>query len=264
MPDDNNDVLQYAKDMEWIIMPLKGKIPVLPNWQTLAEPIFPTGNQNYGLVCGENSNVCVIDVDVDDGGSFHWAGILSLFDRDITDTIIVDTPSGGYHYYFQYDSDIKTSAKCIKVNGEKIGIDVRSDKGQVVCAGSIYQTSKPDKQKFVGKKYKYREDPYMCELLEIPPLLKQLLLGNKELLYEHGKYTVIDKPEYKQFVHEHDDIIDDDKFTRAVMGLSSQRYDDRDDWIKVIFAIIKQVKTYPILLFVSQSNLISIMVKTMC
>jgi hypothetical protein len=228
----------FYKDIDVVWMPLNGKRPIIPNWQDLNESIDPRDNQNCGIVCGSNSNIIVVDIDTSDDGKAMWDEFKKDLLPNVDDTLIVLTPSGGYHYYFQYDADIPTMAKCVKVNGSKIGVDVRSDKGQVVSAGSIYYSEKPNKKQFNGLKYKFMGDPYMKEIIKVPPLLKDLLLGKKEIIHDEfgWRASIVNKNKHTPILHNHDDV-NVDKFTKAVMGLSSERYDDRDNWLKVIFAI---------------------------
>lgn len=84
-------------------------------------------SQNYAIVCGEISNLVVIDVDIRNGGE-----PTPFLDRGF---YTVKTPSGGYHFYFKYDKLLKsTKHKKTKTEGDFLkGIDVQSN-GSLVFA----------------------------------------------------------------------------------------------------------------------------------
>jgi hypothetical protein len=79
--------------------------------------------QNVGIVCGEVSGICVLDIDVMDR--------LDTLDSPIPPTFRVKTPRG-MHFYFKYDSRVKTTTA---VQGK--GIDIRSDGSYVVAPPSV-------------------------------------------------------------------------------------------------------------------------------
>lgn len=119
----------------WNVIPLKKntKVPSINIRNYLKER--PTNEElgsfdwsgNYGIICGEVSGICVLDVDSPKGD-------FTLADRDINIndylTATVSTPNG-MHYYFKYNNRIRTG---VAVIGD--GIDVRSDGGYVVGPGS--------------------------------------------------------------------------------------------------------------------------------
>jgi P4 family phage/plasmid primase-like protien len=92
---------------------------------------------NMGVLTGSKSNITVIDIDTHDDGLEAWNDILeSEMKGEDINTYKVLTPSGGYHYYFKYDSTIKTNRKCFKVDNKMVGIDIRNDGGCVVVPPS--------------------------------------------------------------------------------------------------------------------------------
>ena len=46
-----------------IYFPCKGKLPSIKQWQTLSNSKKIKEKSNYGILCGKNSNITVIDID---------------------------------------------------------------------------------------------------------------------------------------------------------------------------------------------------------
>jgi len=94
--------------------------------------IYP--DTNWGLACGVESDVIVIDVDADKGGFESMADI-----RLPIGTPTVLTGGGGLHHFFRYAEGIGNRV------GWLPGVDIRSDGGYVVLpggrhiAGGMYQ-----------------------------------------------------------------------------------------------------------------------------
>lgn len=100
--------LRYA-EKGWPVLPLAGKLPVVPEWPTNATTDETTIRRwfkewpraNVGILTGQRSGLFVLDVDVSDGK----CGDESLRTREATHgalprTIEVVTGAGGRHYYF--------------------------------------------------------------------------------------------------------------------------------------------------------------------
>ena len=89
---------------------------------------MPTGSRN---------NLLAVDLDVKDDGVEEFKKYLSEHGRP--ETLTVKTPTGGYHYYFNYSHEDPDSERMIKDylrNTTKFrgkGIDVRSEGGYVVA-----------------------------------------------------------------------------------------------------------------------------------
>ena len=85
-------------------------------------------NYNIGIATGELSGLTVLDVDIKNGK----AGEKSVNKLGLAmDTYMVRTPSGGWHYYYEYEPGTRSRIDVMP------GIDIRSDGGYVVGAGSI-------------------------------------------------------------------------------------------------------------------------------
>lgn len=82
--------------------------------------------QNWAIVCGEISNLTVIDVDPRNGGD------PAMFQN--RGTYEVRTPSGGWHFYFKYNTAFEKSTKFTAEDTSQFrGIDIQSN-GKLVFA----------------------------------------------------------------------------------------------------------------------------------
>lgn len=99
------------------------------------------------LITGEISGIMVIDLDRNHGsnsvdGISEYRKIiesLKLSEDDLYkafNTFSVKTPNGGLHMYFNYKKGLKTLAN------NKLGIDIRTDKGLIVTPGSLRKVNK--------------------------------------------------------------------------------------------------------------------------
>jgi len=133
-------------DMGWKLVPLRrpngrltggriaqGKEPIPRGWQD--NPLknmeeaekYLKNNCNFGVVCGERSEIVVIDVDSPkhpEAGA--WIAGLQA-DGVLPSTRVHRTGSGGYHYFFNFIEGFKNR------NGVGVeGIDIKTTGGQVV------------------------------------------------------------------------------------------------------------------------------------
>lgn len=82
---------------------------------------------NIGIATGEVSGIAVVDIDVKNGKR----GEESLNELGLdSDTYVVRTASGGWHYYYHYEPGIGCHTNLMD------GIDLRGDGGYVVGPGS--------------------------------------------------------------------------------------------------------------------------------
>lgn len=144
---------QTAISLGLVPIPLNGKQPMIKNWQDvkldnaldhIIKKLNPPGCQgfesqspylNIGVLTGKPSNIVVVDIDIKDDGLQTWNELISQ--HSIPNTFTVQTGSGGYHYYFTYNDDVKdlkNSSRCIN----KKGIDFKTTGGQVVFINSIH------------------------------------------------------------------------------------------------------------------------------
>lgn len=107
-------------------------------FQTILQTCDPTG---IAIITGKISNLTVIDVDTEEANS----------KLKLPKTPTVKT-SKGYHYYFRYTKELKTTTSKVK------GVDIRSDGGYVVVPPSIHKS---------GHKYTWLVD-LDNEIAEVP------------------------------------------------------------------------------------------------
>ena len=159
------------------------KSPAVKAWETMTKtPLesFRPNTKGMGIVCGDASGVFCLDIDKVD----IWEKILNALGnpKEHELTPCVQTPSGGFHFYFQHDPEITTTTNTMHIDGiEKTGVDVRAQKGQVVAPPSIYYASKPEKKQFNGKRYEWIRSFDDCKPQICPSWLKRLLLKTDKL-----------------------------------------------------------------------------------
>lgn len=112
-------------------------------------------NYNYGVACGNGLVVVDIDVSEDKNGFGELAKL-----GDMPPTVVVDTPTGGRHYYFRAGDEMPPNK-----NGLRPGIDIRGDGYYVVGAASIHPN---------GGRYAYADgfEPWNTELAEYPGFMR--------------------------------------------------------------------------------------------
>jgi putative DNA primase/helicase len=88
---------------------------------------------NIGVLTGEVSGIFVVDIDPKNGGTERWEELVAA-NGGIPATLIIQTGSGGRHYYFTWPG---FRVGNYKPWGADSGIDIRGDGGQVVAPPSI-------------------------------------------------------------------------------------------------------------------------------
>ena len=172
-PDDGEKLLpfQYYNLYNLVTIPIlaNDKRPFIKEWNKTKKTIHPSDiNQNIGILTGKNPNkITVLDIDTADGGMFHFKLIMKQYKEIITP--IVKSPNGGIHIFFKYNKKIPTMYR-IKVNGKKIGWDVKSDNGVVITEPSIID----------GNKYKWVKDRSLndVEIISMPIWLEKYILDH--------------------------------------------------------------------------------------
>ena len=136
-----NFALRYAHQ-GWRVIPLpaNSKVPALKGWPKKAtthtkqiEKWFAKSNSNIGIATGSGSGVLVLDVDVKDGaGGMESLAVLEEKHGKLPETLTVETPSGGRHYYFRDVPGIRNSVSKLAP-----GLDIRGEGGYVVAPPSV-------------------------------------------------------------------------------------------------------------------------------
>lgn len=122
------------------------------------------GNKNaaVGVITGKISNLLVLDIDNKNGsnGSKTLEKLENEYGR-LPETFKVKTPSGGYHYYFNYnDCGLTTDANV------RDGVDYRGEGGYVVSPNSLTKAG-------------LYEVVYDTEVVDAPEWLVEILRGDK-------------------------------------------------------------------------------------
>lgn len=177
-------IAEFALSYGFIPIPLKGKKPIFPAWQRtteqtalrkVEEAVEKNMANNIGVLTGLPSGIIVVDIDVAKGGLEYWTSLLE--EHSIPETFVVETGTGGRHYYFRYENRLaflRNATKAIKDHG----IDLKTNGGQVVFAFSLNHET--------GKKYKIIEGfnfkTEELSLTRMPDWLLELLQANQEQL----------------------------------------------------------------------------------
>jgi len=147
---------ELMKETGWRVTPLKGKVPVLPNWQRGCEEKRPFNKAEYqngrnaGICCGPANRIIVLDVD--DVSKFK--AMMEEKGWNLPTTRIHETGSGLLHFILAYPNNgHKYGCTSVKdpdgeidpVSGKvKTVFDIKGLGGQVVAPGSIHpETGKP-------------------------------------------------------------------------------------------------------------------------
>lgn len=109
---------------------------------------------NVGLVTGEQSDIVVVDLEVD----------ASLNGYPVPPTVIAQSGSGGRHYYFRHPGrPVETKTRIL---GPEPAVDVRGDGGFIVVAPSGHSS---------GERYDWILGPEDEELAELPDWVLEAL-----------------------------------------------------------------------------------------
>ena len=139
---------------------------------------------NVGNLTGSASGIAVIDIDNHNGvdGLGNLKNFLDSYDIELPKTMVVKTPSGGYHYYFKLNEKYNDT-QFIQNHPQLQGVDFQTHGRYVVAAGSqidgkYYEVVRdvelaelPDKwlemftDKTITKKNKKRERKWTANLL---------------------------------------------------------------------------------------------------
>ncbi|MGO2099616.1 bifunctional DNA primase/polymerase [Vagococcus salmoninarum] len=143
-------------------------------------------SSNIGLRVGKDTGIVVLDVDVHSENGFESLEKLENHFGKLPDTLVIDTPTGGRHYYFNYPSDVTIQRT---INAFR-AIDILTD-GYVVAPPSHID----------GKAYK-RISGKLSELAEFPQFLLDSLeastdnYSSKKLEMAQNQPKTQGKPKY--------------------------------------------------------------------
>lgn len=112
----------------------KWQINVIRDIETARAVWTAHPDANIGIATGASSRVWILDVDPDNGGMTAIADLIFEHGSDWVETYMVETGSGGVHYYFTMPADFEPTNRR---GALPRGIDVRGTGGQVVAPPSV-------------------------------------------------------------------------------------------------------------------------------
>ena len=195
-------------------------------------------NYNVGLICGEASGIFVIDEDKP--GAFSRFNVNLDWYAVLPENVpTVKTPSGGYHYYFRYDSSLKD---VLSKAGFVDGLDIRSNYSYIMAPGSTYPgCCKEDcpgdcnKCKNINGVYTWDNPPKIKDGKWVLPVVPHVFM-NKFPVKEKLKVST-----ESTFQKTKDIISPDDKdfYSNIFLSLlSPQRASEYNDWMTGCFIIL--------------------------
>ena len=125
------------------------------------------GTTGAALLTGEKSGIMVIDLDVNHADGVDGVKTFNEIWKDFPETLIVETPNGGMHLYFNYRKGLKSRAAYFP------GIDIRTDGGVIVIPGS-------EKKNFNGEIGRYKAINYP-NIADIPDELFEIFAKQDNL-----------------------------------------------------------------------------------
>ena len=140
------DVILEFYDLNFFVQipaRLDRKSPVGQNWNSRTFSMNEKINfkyNNIAILCGPESGIFVIDVDVNDNGLQYFQQLCTKhkYRYDISTTCVL-TPSGGIHLYYKYDNHFSANSVRMRTADDRpIGIDIRSTGGCVLGPPSSY------------------------------------------------------------------------------------------------------------------------------
>lgn len=166
---------------------------------------------NYAVKTGKTNNIIVIDIDSYKEEFKTKSDFIKKFpnyENDYFNTYSVKSAKGGHHFYFKYDEELKQTAS-------EYYIDIRSDNGYIVGAGSRTEDGI----------YKVVND---ADIITIPNDLKQWLLSH---LYK------------KKIINDDDDNNDDNKnIVKEIKYLENLEDKEIDNLKKNIIKLLEKEK----------------------
>tara|TARA_B100001287_G_scaffold276502_2_gene287594 strand:- start:1434 stop:2459 length:1026 start_codon:yes stop_codon:yes gene_type:complete len=159
---DNTSILEFYDANKFVLVAARRdkKCPVFQNWTNRTYEMNEKINMNFNniaIVCGRESNIFVIDIDVHDGNDslkyFQQLCTLHNYRYDNMTTCIL-TPSGGIHLYFIWNEKFSDNSVQVCTEMGKLSIDIRSNNGIVIAPPS----------KYVNGEYKFlcMKKPQLC------------------------------------------------------------------------------------------------------
>jgi len=148
---------------------------------------------NIGIVCGNLSGIFVIDIDAKNYGLETWNKIISR--NGNIDTLTVSTGGGGFHIYLRYTDRFDQIGNRISSitdeNGNRVSIDIRTNRGYVAAPPSIHPKS-GFRYAFISE---HEDGEIPTNIAEMPDWLFKIITSGSSLL--PGDNPVTKPIEYK-------------------------------------------------------------------
>lgn len=173
------------KDIKIIPIIPNGKTPLIDKWnEDLSSDYWQilywyesNHDINVGIPCLEN-NLFVIDLDRHDtekDGVTNFEKLCKNLGISVPNTCVQRTPSGGLHYIFKSDNDLKNVKGLANAFSDYPGIDLRN-RNYIVAEPSTIN----------GNQYKFLNH---SNIITMPKELKEYILNHVEKIgEEHGEY----------------------------------------------------------------------------
>ena len=158
----------------------------LVKWQDVNNLTTDEIDDNYGVVCGKLNNLTIIDLDFfykltgEERDDHPFVQFLPL----VHPTKTIKTGRGGYHLYYQYESDLKSGPIIDSETDTNLHIDIKNDNSYVVGEGTTFK-------KFLNKdgttsklKYKAYNKAGYNEIIKMPEDIKEYFLNLQKPKYQ--------------------------------------------------------------------------------
>ena len=158
----------------------------LVKWQDVKNLTTDEIDDNYGVVCGKLNNLTIIDLDFfykltgEERMPHPFVQFLPL-ERP---TKTIKTGRGGYHLYYQYESDLKSGPIIDRETDTNLHIDIKNDNSYVDGEGTTFK-------KFLNKdgttsklKYKAYNKAGYNEIIKMPEDIQEYFLNLQKPKYQ--------------------------------------------------------------------------------
>lgn len=179
-------------------------------WKNVKTNKTSEGKENLALISGRENNIIVVDIDKPKNGEFDGIEIFEerIGKIDDLNTIITETPSGGFHIVFKYTPKLKNSTKLTYL-GKKYSIDIRSE-GGIVFEGKNYNVKK------------YIEN--LDDLPELPDTFIDLFKVDTEIQKYEKKYSC-------------NSLYSNDGIKEILKNLDEKYYENYNEWLFVLICL---------------------------
>lgn len=239
-------IIVNYKDVEYNGRIIKKKSPLQRGWNKINkkdakeicnEYLNSDENYNIGILTGKVSNIIVIDLDVtkdDEPNGIDIIQKLEETNKNKIKTLIVETPSGGIHYYFRYENKFDRFKGTTKVGGYPI--DIRTNGNQVIAPPSKYDNGE---YKFINNGPINFMPDYLFEWL----VVNIFTTSNKHQINPRTQVSYNDTNDYKPVVRIYDINENTVRKIKYMLYKLPYKYTDNYElWFK-IGCCIKSIKS---------------------